>query len=51
MLNKGTLHGELVELRGIEIYKVNDAGKIISVRSFFEQPTDFELNPFFVPEN
>jgi hypothetical protein len=51
MLNKGTLHGELVELRGIEIYKVNDAGKIISVRAFFEQPTDFELNPFFVPEN
>jgi len=38
-------------LRGIEIYKVNDAGKIISVRAFFEQPTDFELNPFFVPEN
>jgi hypothetical protein len=51
MLNKGTLHGELVELRGIEIYKVNDAGKIISVRAFFEQPTDFELNPFFVPES
>ncbi len=50
MLNKGNLHGELVELRGIEIYKVNDAGKIVSVRAFFEQPTDFELNPFFVPE-
>ena len=43
-------YGELVELRGIEIYKVNDAGKIISVRAFFEQPTDFELNPFFIPE-
>lgn len=50
MLNKGNLHGELVELRGIEIYKVNDAGKIISVRAFFEQPTDFKLNPFFIPE-
>ena len=51
MLNKGDLHGERVELRGIEIYKVDGAGKIISVRAFFEQPTEFALNPFFVPED
>lgn len=50
MLNKGDLHGEKVELRGIEIYRVDDAGLIVSVRAFFEQPTDFELNPFFVPD-
>lgn len=51
MRNRGDLHGEIVELRGIEIYRVDDAGLIVSVRAFFEQPTDFELNPFFVPES
>ena len=50
MLNRGVLHGEQVELQGIELYRVNEAGLIVSVRAFFEQPTDFELNPFFVPE-
>lgn len=50
MLNRGVLHGDEVELRGIEIYRVDDAGSIVSVRAFFEQPTDFALNPFFVPE-
>ncbi len=50
MLNRGQLHGEQVELEGIELYRVNDMGLIVSVRAFFEQPTEFELNPFFVPE-
>jgi hypothetical protein len=50
MLNRGELHGEQVELEGIELYRVNDLGLIVSVRAFFEQPTEFELNPFFVPE-
>lgn len=50
MLNRGNLQGKDVELQSIEIYKVNEAGKIVSVRAFFEQPTEFELNPFFVPE-
>ena len=50
MLNRGDLHGDKVELRGIEIYRVDDDGLIVSVRAFFEQPTDFKLNPFFVPE-
>lgn len=49
MLNRGDLHGEKVELQGIEIYRVDEDGLIVSVRAFFEQPTDFELNPFFVP--
>jgi hypothetical protein len=50
MLNRGNLQGKDVELQSIEIYRVNEAGKIVSVRAFFEQPTEFELNPFFVPE-
>jgi hypothetical protein len=51
MLNRGNLHGDQVELEGIELYRVNELGLIVSVRAFFEQPTDFELNPFFVPES
>ena len=50
MHNRGVLQGREVELEGIEIWKVDDAGKVVHVRAFFEQPSDFELNPFFVPE-
>ncbi|NCY16205.1 MAG: hypothetical protein EBX39_05445 [Actinobacteria bacterium] len=50
MRNRGDLHGRQVELEGIELYRVDETGLIVSVRAFFEQPTDFELNPFFVPE-
>ena len=51
MLNRGVLHGKEVELESIELYRVDETGLIVSVRAFFEQPTDFELNPFFVPES
>ena len=50
MRNHGDLHGRQVELEGIELYRVDELGRIVSVRAFFEQPADFELNPFFVPE-
>ena len=51
MHNHGMLHGKEVQLEGIEIWKVDDAGKIVHVRAFFEQPGDFELDPYFVPED
>ena len=51
MHNRGVLHGQEVELEGIEIWKVDDAGKVVHVRAFFEQPSEFELHPFFVPED
>ena len=50
MLNRGVLHGEEVELEGIELYRVDELGLIVSVRAFFEQPTEFQLNPFFAHE-
>jgi steroid delta-isomerase len=47
MTNRGDLDGRLVETRSIEIFRVGDDGRIVSVRSFFDQPTDFELSPYF----
>lgn len=49
MVNRGDLEGRLVETRSIEIFKVDTNGLVVSVRSFFEQPTDFALSPYFTP--
>jgi hypothetical protein len=43
----GVIDGRQVEVHGIEVWKVNSAGLVISVRAFFEQPKDFELSPYF----
>lgn len=51
MHNHGVLHGREVQLEGIEIYRVNASGQIVSIRAFFTQPTDFELDPYFVPDD
>ncbi len=50
MHNKGVLDGREVEVHGIEIWKVDDRGLVVSVRAFFAQPTDFELSPYFKTE-
>ena len=47
MHNKGLLEGRQVEVHGIEVWKVDEHGLVVSVRAFFSQPTDFELNPYF----
>jgi hypothetical protein len=47
MHNMGVIDGRQVEVHGIEVWKVNSAGLVISVRAFFEQPKDFELSPYF----
>lgn len=47
MVNRGDLEGRIVETRSIEIFRVDETGLIVSVRSFFEQPTDFALSPYF----
>jgi steroid delta-isomerase len=49
MRNEGEVHGEHAVVESVEVWKVRDDGKVISVRAFFEQPTDVELNPYFVP--
>ena len=47
MHNEGHLGDDRVEVNGIEIFTVNAAGLIVSVRSFFEQPEDFALDDYF----
>ena len=50
MRNEGQVHGEHAVVESIEIWTVRADGKVVSVRAFFEQPTEVELNPFFVPD-
>lgn len=50
MLNRGDLLGRQVEVRSIEIFVVDDTGKIVRIRSFFDQPTDFALAEYFTPD-
>ncbi|MFM8870450.1 MAG: nuclear transport factor 2 family protein [Actinomycetota bacterium] len=47
MHNVGNIDGRQVEVHGIEVWKVNPSGLVVSVRAFFEQPKDFELSPYF----
>jgi steroid delta-isomerase len=50
MHNEGHLGDDRVEVRGIEIFTVDEAGLIVSVRSFFDQPTDFALDDYFTAD-
>lgn len=47
MHNEGHLGEEIVHVHGIEIFTVDSAGLIVSVRSFFDQPTEFALDEYF----
>jgi len=47
MHNVGNIEGQQVEVNGIEVWKVNSVGLVVSVRAVFEQPKDFELSPYF----
>ncbi len=49
MRNEGHLGDRVVEVNGIEIFTVDDDGLIVSVRSFFDQPTEFALDDYFTP--
>lgn len=50
MHNEGHLGDDRVQVHGIEIFTVDADGLIVSVRSFFEQPTEFALDDYFTPE-
>jgi ketosteroid isomerase-like protein len=50
MRNEGVVDGVAAVVEGIEVWKVDDAGKVVHVRAFFEQPTEIELDPFFQPD-
>lgn len=50
MRNEGVVDGVAAVVEGIEVWKVDDDGKVVHVRAFFEQPTEIELDPFFRPD-
>ena len=50
MRNEGVVDGVAAVVEGIEVWKVDDDGKVVHVRAFFEQPTEIELDPFFQPD-
>ena len=50
MHNGGVLSDKRVEVNSVEIFSVNDSGKIVRVRAFFDQPTEFALADWFTPE-
>ncbi|MBA6414187.1 nuclear transport factor 2 family protein [Parahaliea sp. F7430] len=43
----GSVKGKPVTLEGIEIYTVNDQGKVCHIRTYFNPPEGFELDPYF----
>jgi len=37
-------------VNSVEVWKVDDAGLVVHIRAFFDQPTDIELDPYFQPD-
>ncbi len=47
MRNLGELGDKRVEVNSVEIFSVDDSGRIVQIRAFFDQPTEFELADWF----
>lgn len=45
--NHGVVGGHDFTMEGIEIWKVDDHGRVREVRAYFEPPRDVELDPYF----
>ena len=45
--NHGRVGGQEFTMRGIEIWKVDDSGRVREVRAYFEPPADVQLDPYF----
>ena len=45
--SRGVVGGKRVELQGIEIYTIDDSGRIAKIRTFFRPPEGVELDPYF----
>lgn len=45
--NHGHVGGRDFTMEGIEIWKVDDTGRVCQVRAYFEPPADVELDPYF----
>jgi steroid Delta-isomerase len=50
MRNEGDLSGRKVRVDSIEVFRVDGTGRIVHVRAFFEQPTEFALSDYFTPD-
>ncbi len=50
MRNEGLVNGVEEVVNSVEVWKVDDAGLVIHIRAFFDQPTDIELDPYFQPD-
>jgi hypothetical protein len=50
MHNVGMLADKRVEVNSVEIFSVDEAGAIVRVRAFFDQPTEFALADWFTPD-
>ena len=45
--NHGVVNGQAFTMRGIEVWKVDDSGRVCQVRAYFEPPETVELDPYF----
>lgn len=48
--NHGTVDGRSFTMEGIEIWKVDAAGRVREVRAYFQPPEGVELDPYFRPD-
>jgi steroid Delta-isomerase len=45
--NYGCVNGQRFTMEGIEIWKVDDDGRVCQVRAYFEPPADVQLDDYF----
>jgi len=46
--SSGTVNGRPIEIDGIEVYTINDEGKVCYIRTWFTPPEGVELDPYFM---
>lgn len=46
--SKGTVDGTAIEIDGIEIYTIDDAGKVAYIRTYFNPPEGQALDPYYM---
>ncbi|MBK6286901.1 MAG: nuclear transport factor 2 family protein [Pseudomonadales bacterium] len=45
--SKGSIDGKSIEVEGIEVYTIDDAGKIAYIRTYFNPPAGVALDPYY----
>ena len=49
MQSTGVGGGRKIVLHGVEVYTIDDQGRIAKIRSWFRAPEGIELDPYFRP--